>query len=731
MPTMPMSEVIQQLRSTLLLPRAAELTDAQLLESFVSRRETLALEALVRRHGLMVWNVCRRLLRNHHDAEDAFQATFLVLLRKAASIRSRAQVGNWLYGVAHQTALKARAVRARRTLREKSVTEMPEPAVREPDLWSDLQPLLDQEVSRLPQKQRMVLVLCALEGKTLKEAARELGCPEGTVASRLARARALLAKRLTRQGVALSSGTLTCVLSQKAASAAVPKSVLASTITAVTRLAAGQAATGVVAARVAALLEGVMKAMLMTRLKTALGICLGVGLLLGSLFGYRAILGGQAAAGPPKDRLADTLILLDKQWWEAASRYDVDTLSKLLADDWVGFDRGIAPSPDSPAWTKAASLENYRRFRFTDVKLVKDREVFRIDGHTALMIYEVKWRAEGKDGKASSGQSRYVRCWVQRDGGWFVKHTECVNLPAATEEPTPFVVPLLTEPKGKAEPPWKLGVRASGSWATEVPENAFDGKHDTDWNAGDYAPAWIERDLGASLPLASIALFPCQDIPGPTTHEVWVSNEPIGNDRTKARLVHTFKGETTNLQALKFDFSRDLSARYIEVRTTQSPTWIAWWEIEIRVWKQGKVAPPSQAAQTRPGADIAALQGIWQVVAVERGGKGVTGERKEEWDVKGDLIAVRAKHLSTMTSAVFSVDPTKNPKEININPYPIGASLGDADIAKGIYTLDGDVWKVCLPRMPLHPGREARPKEMVTKEGSDAVLITLKRVKPR
>jgi RNA polymerase sigma factor (sigma-70 family) len=593
MPTMPMSEVLQQLRSTLLLAHAAGLTDAQLLECFVCRRDTGALEALVRRHGRMVWNVCRRVLGNHHDAEDAFQATFLVLVRKAASIGSRAQVGSWLYGVAYQTARKARATRARRTERESSVAQVPEPAAREHDLGSDLQPLLDQEVSRLPQKQRIVMVLCTLEGKTLKEAARELGCPEGTVASRLARARALLAKRLIRQGVALSAGTLTCVLSQKAASAAVPQSVTASTITAVTRVAAGRAATGVVSVQVALLLEGVMKAMLMIKLKTALWACLGVGLLLGVVFGYRPLPDAHAAAEAAKDRLADTLVLLDKQWWEAASRYDVDTLSKILAEDWVGFDRGIAPSPDRPRWTKAASLENYRRWRFTDVQFVKEREVFRIDGHTALMTYEVKWRAEDKDGRPSSGHSRYMGCWVQRDGGWFVKHTECVNLPAATEEPAPILVPILTEPKGKAEPAWRRGIRASSFWEKEVPENAFDGKHDTDWNAGDYAPAWIERDLGASLPLASITLFPCQDIPGPTTHEVWVSNEPIGNDRTKAKLVHTFKGETTNLQRLKFDFPKDLSARYVEVRTTQSPTWIAWWEVEVRVWKQGKVASPS------------------------------------------------------------------------------------------------------------------------------------------
>src|SRR5947209_19655419 len=118
MPTSPMTGVLQHLRSALLRD-GADLSDGQLLECFVSRREAAALEALVRRHASMVWGVCCRVLGNHHDAEDAFQATFLVLVRKAASIQPRAKVGNWIYGVAYQTALKGGATRARRRLRER------------------------------------------------------------------------------------------------------------------------------------------------------------------------------------------------------------------------------------------------------------------------------------------------------------------------------------------------------------------------------------------------------------------------------------------------------------------------------------------------------------------------------------------------------------------------------------------------------------------------------------
>jgi RNA polymerase sigma factor (sigma-70 family) len=276
MPTLSMNQVIQHLRS-IALPEGTDLADGQLLECFVSYREPAALEALVRRHGPMVWGVCRRILQNAHDAEDAFQATFLVLVRKAGSIDPPAKVGNWLYGVAYQTALKARATRAKYRAREKSVPEIPEPAVTQPDLWSDLRPVLDQELSRLPEKYRTVIVLCELEGKTGSQAAQQLGVPEGTLASRLSRARTMLANRLTRRGVALSGGSLAAVLAQEAASACVPPSVLSSTVKATTLVAAGQAVTaGLCSAEVAALTQGVLKAMFLTKLKLATAVVLAL-----------------------------------------------------------------------------------------------------------------------------------------------------------------------------------------------------------------------------------------------------------------------------------------------------------------------------------------------------------------------------------------------------------------------------------------------------------------------
>jgi RNA polymerase sigma factor (sigma-70 family) len=290
-----MSGVIRHLRRTVLLRDGARLTDEELLTDYISRRDEAALAALVHRHGPMVWGVCRRVLRNYHDAEDAFQATFLVFVRKGASIASRELLANWLYGVAHHTALKARATAARRKGRERQVLEMPEPAVAEQDLWRDLQPLLDEELSRLPDKYRVVIVLCDLEGKTRKEAARQLACPEGTVAGRLARARVMLAKRLARRGIGLSGGALAALVSQNVALAAVPASVVSSTIKAASLLAAGQAA-GVVTAKVAALTEGVVQAMFTTKIKSVLAVVLVVGFALaGAGLLYRT----PAAEQPP------------------------------------------------------------------------------------------------------------------------------------------------------------------------------------------------------------------------------------------------------------------------------------------------------------------------------------------------------------------------------------------------------------------------------------------------
>jgi RNA polymerase sigma-70 factor (ECF subfamily) len=288
-----MNDVVDHLRRAALGGDSGGQTDGRLLERFLAGKDEAAFAALVRRHGPMVLGVCRRVLGNEADAEDAFQATFLVLVKKAGSVRPREQVGNWLYGVAYRTALKAKGLAARRRAKER---EMPRPQATAADPWPDLQPLLDQELSRLPDKYRVPVVLCDLEGKTHQEAARQLGWPVGTLSGRLSRARALLARRLTARGVGLSAGALAAVLGQQAASAAVPAPLAAATIRAGAALAAGGAVlSAVTSARVAALAEGVMKAMLLSKLKAATAVLLAAGVIGAGVLAYRPA----AADEPP------------------------------------------------------------------------------------------------------------------------------------------------------------------------------------------------------------------------------------------------------------------------------------------------------------------------------------------------------------------------------------------------------------------------------------------------
>jgi RNA polymerase sigma factor (sigma-70 family) len=264
MATSQLSEVLRHLRRAGLRDEEGQ-TDGQLLERFVRRREPVAIEVLVRRHGPMVWAVCRRALPDLQDAEDAFQATFLVLVRKAASVVPRERVGNWLYGVAYQTAWKARILAAKRRTREHQVTQLPEPAAVEHDRWEEWRSLLHVELGRLPAKYRMAIVLCDLEGKTRGEAAQQLGVPEGTLSGRLTRGRSLLAKRLTRHGFAVSAGSLAMILSQNAAPACVPAPLVSATVQAAADYAAGSATA--VAPQVVSLTEGVLQTMLWTKLK--------------------------------------------------------------------------------------------------------------------------------------------------------------------------------------------------------------------------------------------------------------------------------------------------------------------------------------------------------------------------------------------------------------------------------------------------------------------------------
>jgi RND family efflux transporter MFP subunit len=253
-------------------------TDKQLLERFTQQRDENAFAALVQRHGPMVLGVCGRLLRDPNDAEDAFQATFLVLVRKAASLSRPHLLANWLHGVARRTALEAKVRSARRHARERGLMDVVTPDSTAAALWADLRPVLDEEVSHLPARYRMPFVLCYLEGRTNEEAARIIGCPKGTVLSRLAWARERLRVRLTRRGLAPSAAVLAAALSSSAARATVPPALARGTVEAALAFAGVTSSAGAGAVEVISLANGVLRTMFWTKtlsvtaLVTALGL---------------------------------------------------------------------------------------------------------------------------------------------------------------------------------------------------------------------------------------------------------------------------------------------------------------------------------------------------------------------------------------------------------------------------------------------------------------------------
>jgi RNA polymerase sigma factor (sigma-70 family) len=248
-------------------------SDAELLERFADRGDEMAFTSLLQRHGPLVWGVCRRMLAEEHAAEDAFQATFLVLVRKARSVSKRGSVRSWLYGVALRVAVRARQRENVRRLREQSV--LPRQSDDEP-AFSHVQPILDEEIGRLPEKYRLPVILCYLEGMTNDEAAQQLNCPRGTIAIRLARARDRLRVRLIRRGLALSAAMLAAMLADNAMSATVPPSLSIQTSKAIL--------AGAAPASITAFAEEVLRAMFMSKIKTVVVVVLALTVIGGAGF---------------------------------------------------------------------------------------------------------------------------------------------------------------------------------------------------------------------------------------------------------------------------------------------------------------------------------------------------------------------------------------------------------------------------------------------------------------
>jgi RNA polymerase sigma factor (sigma-70 family) len=339
----------------------AEAPDAELLQRFTDGNEEAAFAVLLRRHGPMVLGVSRRILHRLQDAEDVFQATFLILARKAAAIRKRESVGSFLHGVAHRLAVRARAQGVRRQARERQAADMHGQGTNVEAAWQEVQAALDAALEDLPEKYRTALVLCYLEGKTHAEAADLLGCPLATIRTRVARGRKLLRQQLTGHGLNLSAAALAALLLASAAPAATPASLTGATLKAALPFAAGQAAKTLCSAAVAGLVEGGLKTMSLGKMKGMLILVVAAGILAGAA----ALAHGVLAVGqPPAPSNTQPPGREGPPMAKAAEPGEVEVAGKVLAPDgkpvasarlyWVRLLHNPPQSDEDLAWDRKA-----------------------------------------------------------------------------------------------------------------------------------------------------------------------------------------------------------------------------------------------------------------------------------------------------------------------------------------------------------------------------------------
>ncbi len=350
--------VLQHIRKIVAAQSGETLTDIQLLHEFCAHNDQTAFASLVKRHGPMVLGVCRHVLHHQQDAEDAFQATFLVLARNAAAIRKKQALASWLHGVAYRMAINVKRSAARRRRHEEQAQTMP---TRDPAwelAWREVQAILGEEIQRLPEKYRAVFVLCCLEGRGRAETGRQLGLKEGTVSSRLDQARKRLQQRLTRRGVTLSAVMGAAAIVE--GKAAVPAALADSTVRAALLFVADKMpAAGVVSAEVAALVKGASKAMFVTKLKAVTVMLLAVGFVA-------------AGAGVLAQREGATQQTTQSQNDSPKSKYKKSDLPKLVAEKQVRTDRYGDPLPPGAV----ARLGTLRLYHGQSV----DRVTFSSDG---------------------------------------------------------------------------------------------------------------------------------------------------------------------------------------------------------------------------------------------------------------------------------------------------------------------------------------------------------------
>jgi RNA polymerase sigma factor (sigma-70 family) len=413
--------ILRQVQALLGAGTFSGLSDLQLLERFLERRDEvaeLAFAVLVERHGPMVLGVCRRIAGDPHDADDAFQATFLVLARRAGSIRVEGSLGRWLFGVATRVATRARSDDRRRRLRERSRSDRLEAGRPDANLdaidRAEIQAMIAREIAGLPARFQAPVLLCDLEGASCEEAARRLGWPIGTVKSRLSRARARLRDRLTRRGLTPSDLSIVTALWR----AAPAPSLVASTTRAAFFLISGSLTTaGIVPVAVATLTQGVLRTMIHTKLKLAAASLLLIATGSAALLGQVSPPGGSGNSpaspsrsprvnGPPARGDEVDLEMLERAWIDAINRHDTTVVDRILADEFEGIDQA-GETFKKPAAVRDPLIGSFVTDSFAELEQVTTR----VFGETAVVTSRVKVRES-----AARGSMTHV--YIRRGGRW-------------------------------------------------------------------------------------------------------------------------------------------------------------------------------------------------------------------------------------------------------------------------------------------------------------------------
>jgi RNA polymerase sigma factor (sigma-70 family) len=419
----PLQDFLRRLRRARSVTEGGHLSDAQLLERFAARRDEAAFEVLVWRHGPLVLNLARRLLRQSADAEDVFQATFLTLARKASAIRRGTALGSWLYKVAYRLALRLRRIEARRERGQG--TELATVAAPAEQGDAELAALLAEEVDRLPERCRAVVVLCYLQGATTEEAARQLGCPRGTVLSRLSSARQRLRQRLLKRGIAPALA-LAVVSFGETAPASPSAALVAGVMGAALPFAAGRVVLPMVSTQAAALARGALQTMLWNKIKIA-GAMACILALAGSGVGWMA--GGRGgaesspvAAAPPEKKEAARPAAAEQ---EDSTKKEIAKLYAQMEDlaQREHFDDNEWNEKAIKAQLELADAQDRLRLKESERALERELEQQRLKS-LAKKIRNVEEAIAHLDGKGDAGQKILKSMRQELDRHVDTYHTE-------------------------------------------------------------------------------------------------------------------------------------------------------------------------------------------------------------------------------------------------------------------------------------------------------------------